>query len=69
MPSRNNYHVTAQTDGHWNVKEESASSTSSSQDTKAEGIARAEELAKKQMSVSMGTSYSNSITPGGQLQR
>ena len=36
------------TGGGWNVKEENASRASSSHDTKAEAIARAKELAKKQ---------------------
>ncbi|HIQ05171.1 MAG TPA: DUF2188 domain-containing protein, partial [Anaerolineae bacterium] len=40
--------MTPRTDGGWNVKEENASRASSSHDTKAEAIARAKELAKKQ---------------------
>jgi len=41
--------VTPRTDGGWNVKEENASRASSSHDTKAEAIARAKKLAKKQV--------------------
>ena len=48
MSRRKTYHVTSRTDGGWNVKEENASRASSSHDTKAEAIARAKELAKKQ---------------------
>jgi len=48
MPKRKTYHVIPRTDGGWNVKEENASRASSSHATKAEAIARAKELAKKQ---------------------
>ena len=48
MARRKTYHVTPRPDGGWNVKEENASRASSSHDTKAEAIARAKELAKKQ---------------------
>lgn len=48
MVKRRTYHVTPRTDGGWNVKEENASRAFSSHDTKAEAIARAKELAKKQ---------------------
>ncbi|MBW2000874.1 MAG: DUF2188 domain-containing protein [Deltaproteobacteria bacterium] len=40
--------MTPRTGGGWNVREENASSGSSSYDTKAEAKARAKELAKKQ---------------------
>ena len=42
------YHVTTGTDCGWKVKEEKASRASSSQDTKAEALDRAKELAKNQ---------------------
>ena len=48
MPKRKTYHVTPRTNGGWDVKEENASRVSSRHDTKAEAIARAKELAKKQ---------------------
>ena len=48
MRKRRTYHVTPRPDGGWRVTGESASRASSSHDTKAEAIARAKELAKKQ---------------------
>jgi len=48
MTRRKTYHVIPRTNGGWNVKLEKASRASSSHDTKADAVAHAKELAKKQ---------------------
>ena len=48
MEKRKTYHVIPGTDGCWKVKEEKASRASNSQETKAEAVERAKELAKNQ---------------------
>jgi len=48
MSKRKTYHVTPNTDGGWKVKEENASRALSTNDTKADAINRAKEVAKNQ---------------------
>jgi len=48
MTRRKTYHVIPRTNGGWNVKLENASRASSSHETKADAVARARELAKRQ---------------------